>query len=323
MNQLPGTKPHQDGFDTDLGAAETREADFARALRAAIIARRTSLEALRRALEERGIQVSVATLSYWRSGRRKPDRGASMIALAELERVLRLPAGFLTSKVAPRRPGSAVASALPTHYRTTATPAVTGPGTPRDSEVVAAGLAELGLSWDDGLARLSYHDRMQIREDRTDGTHDVRTVLVAHRNGVDRFPIWYSHEDPHAFPFVTALSNCRLGRAVEFREKAAVAAEMLLEQGLDRGESVIVEHRVESIGQQAPMTSLFRRVGPPLRELVMEIRFPPRQLPRQVVQWRRVGDAAESSHPWHLVGNSSHLLVIDPAPGVYGLEWTW
>ena len=105
----------------------------------------------------------------------------------------------------------------------------------------------LGLNFDDGLERVTYHDRLEVRPDRTDGAHDVRTVFRARRAGVDRFPIWYSHSDLNAFPFVMGLSNCRLGRAIEFREKAAVAAADFVgfEEQLDR---VGVFHAVQGHG---------------------------------------------------------------------------
>lgn len=316
----PGSAGHaNDLLPSDEGAGE---AAFTRALRAAISARGVSLETLRQELLERGSKVSVATLSYWRTGRSRPDRGGSMVALAQLEEVLGLPAGFLTSKVNPRGPGREAASELRTHYRMADRPSVPGTGAPSDADVVRAGLAEVGMTWDDGLTRVSYHDRLEIRADRTDGAHDVRTVFIAARGGVERFPIWYTHDDEKAFPFVIGLSNCRLGRVVEFREKAAVAAEMILEHPLEKGESAIVEHRLESIGQTIPTMNLFRRVSGPIRELVMEVRFPPTQIPRQA--WiKRVVAGEETVTPALVTGGSLHLLRIDPAPGVYGLEWDW
>ncbi len=310
----------------DSGAfprVSSNEAEFTQALRAAIVSRGVSLESLRQSLAERGSRVSVATLSYWRSGRSMPDRGGSMIALAQLEEVLSLPAGFLTSKVKPRKPGSVVASALPTHYRTAQSPPVAIRHCESfDDAVVRAGLAELGMDWDDGLDRVSYHDRLQVRPDRTDGSHDVRTVFVATRPGAHRFPIWSTHDDRKAFPFVMGLSNCRLGRVVEFREHVAVAAEMFLDHTLDKGESTIVEHRLESIGQDLPVTQLLRRVSTPIRELVMEVRFSGEQLPR-AAKTRRIVEDTDVQEATTLVGSSVYLLVIDPDPGIYGLEWTW
>jgi len=292
-------------------------AEFSAALRAAVATRGVSLESLKNELARRGCRVSIATLSYWRSGHRSPDRGGSMLALAEMEDLLSLPAGFLTSKVNPRGPGSAVASGLPTHYQTVARREPSSEA--RDSD---SGIVELGLDWDDGLDRVSYHDRIEIREDRTDGAHDVRTVFVARRAGVDRFPVWWSHDDPKAFPFVVALTNCHLGRALEVREECAVAAEMLLDRTLDAGESFIVEHRLEAIGQNTPTLNFHRQLSAPIRELVIEVRFHPDATPRAAATRRTVG-GCDTLVPTPVVGNSLHLLEIDPLPGIYGLEWEW
>ncbi|MBW3084686.1 hypothetical protein KEM60_00875 [Austwickia sp. TVS 96-490-7B] len=323
MNELPLPDVAPDGTDAAPALVDVLEAPVTRALRAAISTRGASLESLRLALAERGSQVSVATLSYWRSGRSRPDRGGSMIALSHLEEVLRLPAGFLTSKVTPRGPGSAVASGLPTHYRVIQAPP---PGTVSvigcTPEIVRTRLVEVGMEEDDGLDRVSYHDRLEIRPDRTDGPHDVRTVFVARRPGVDRYPIWYAHDDRGAFPFVMALSNCRLGVATEFPENIAVAAEMLLDHSLAQGESTIVEHRLESIGQTTPLVNLHRGVTTSIRELVMEVRFPSSAVPREAfTRCMRHGQAVVE--PARFVGNSLHLLAIDPEPGLYGLEWVW
>ncbi len=298
-------------------------AQFPDALRAAIATRGVSLEYLRQYLSEQDLRVSVATLSYWRSGRRLPDRGPSMLVLAELEKVLELPAGFLTSKINPRRPGSRVASALPSHYETLLGPGPAfAPDTRYTEGVTNAAIEVLGLDWDDGLRRVSYHDRIEIRPDRTDGPHDVRTVFVADRDGVDRFPIWYTHDDPQAFPFVLPVSNCTLGRVAELREQVGVAAEMLLDWPLERGESYIVEHRLESIGQTRPTVNFFRRIGVGIREFVVEVRFPPEATPANAYCRRVIGEESFLVET-PMVGSSLHLLEMDPTPGVYGMEWEW
>src|SRR4051812_12317871 len=57
-------------------------------------------------LVECGCPVSPTALSYWRSGRSQPERGTSLDALAEIERLLRVSPGGLTSRLGPsRRPG--------------------------------------------------------------------------------------------------------------------------------------------------------------------------------------------------------------------------
>jgi hypothetical protein len=58
---------------------------FAGALRAAIQASGLSLDRLQHRLRERGVTISVATLSYWQSGRSQPQRSQSLVALRHLE----------------------------------------------------------------------------------------------------------------------------------------------------------------------------------------------------------------------------------------------
>ena len=66
---------------------------FAGALRDAIQARGLGLERIQERLRAEGFSVSLATLSYWQTGRSRPERRESLAALAELEKILGGPAG--------------------------------------------------------------------------------------------------------------------------------------------------------------------------------------------------------------------------------------
>ncbi|WP_113694645.1 transcriptional regulator [Amycolatopsis albispora] len=93
---------------------------FAAALRAAIRARGLGLERIRYRLRDRGVPVSLATLSYWQSGRCRPERPESLAALTELEDVLDVPPGSLTRLLPPprRRPSASLAAPRPPRQRT-------------------------------------------------------------------------------------------------------------------------------------------------------------------------------------------------------------
>ena len=75
---------------------------FAEALRHAIDQRGLGLERIRDRLNQRGVSISVATLSYWQSGRSRPERKASLAALPHLEAVLGEPPGSLLATLAPQ-----------------------------------------------------------------------------------------------------------------------------------------------------------------------------------------------------------------------------
>ena len=68
---------------------------FADVLRTAIEVRGLGLERIRDRLDAQGISLSVATLSYWQSGRSQPGRKQSIAALPHLEQLLALDQGSL------------------------------------------------------------------------------------------------------------------------------------------------------------------------------------------------------------------------------------
>ncbi|MDT8911229.1 transcriptional regulator [Amycolatopsis sp. PS_44_ISF1] len=76
---------------------------FAEALRAAIRARGLGLERIRYRLRGRGVSLSLATLSHWQSGRCRPERPESLLALGYLEDILGVPPGALRRLLGPPR----------------------------------------------------------------------------------------------------------------------------------------------------------------------------------------------------------------------------
>jgi hypothetical protein len=70
---------------------------FAASFRDAINARGLTLARLHEQLRARGNSVSMATLSYWRSGARRPEGAQSMAALTDIEQLLHLEPGSLTA----------------------------------------------------------------------------------------------------------------------------------------------------------------------------------------------------------------------------------
>ena len=69
--------------------------DFADALSAALRHRRMTLSTLRDRLGDLDCKVSVATLSYWQTGRSLPTRAGSLRTVGAIERVLELPPNSL------------------------------------------------------------------------------------------------------------------------------------------------------------------------------------------------------------------------------------
>ncbi|MFC7616236.1 hypothetical protein ACFQV2_24925 [Actinokineospora soli] len=81
-----------------------RTGPFEVALDAAIEASGLTLERLRSRLADCGVTVSRTAISYWRTGRSRPERDESLAALAGLEQVLGLPSASLVALLGGRRP---------------------------------------------------------------------------------------------------------------------------------------------------------------------------------------------------------------------------
>ncbi|WP_168583355.1 hypothetical protein [Gephyromycinifex aptenodytis] len=289
----------------------TDPTDFAAALRAAISARGLSLDQIRRGLARHGITVSVATLSYWQSGRSRPERASSLAAIGPLEELLELPRGFLGSRLPPSRRLSAESL----EYSSSFAELDSG------KDGISAAVAELGLSYDDGFAGVSVHDRVDMRADRSQGPRYVRTVMTAQREGLDRFPVWVYTDETAAYPIVTAVANCRIGRIREFPELRGVAAEVILDRALHIGETTLVEHCIELVGQEQEHTYLLRSLVRQTRELVLEARFSPKSLPVRVWEVTELdGVTRRRDLP---VYPAVQALFTDCVPGKYTLMWEW
>lgn len=80
---------------------DDRSGAFAAALRAAISERGVTLARLQSQLKDDGNPVSMATLSYWRSGDRQPEGAQSLSVVEGIEDRLGLHRGHLGSLLLP------------------------------------------------------------------------------------------------------------------------------------------------------------------------------------------------------------------------------
>ncbi|CRK56007.1 hypothetical protein [Alloactinosynnema sp. L-07] len=244
---------------------QTPHADpFPDALRAAIRARGLGLERIRDRLRVLGAPVSVAALSYWQSGRCRPERPDSLIALAHLESVLEVPAGSLISLLGPPRPRG--------RWLTGAAPDIEAYWP--NKALVRAAVRSVNSRWDQRLTRISQHDLVTVGPDRELRSILSRQVLRADEDGPDRWVV-ILHLDDHTrpLPVVRPLRHCTLGRTVHQPGDGLLVTELLFDRPLARGETIITEHEV---GYQAPYplaTNYERKFRRPVREFVVEVGF--------------------------------------------------
>lgn len=285
------------------------EGGFAPLLRSAIHDSGLSLERVQAKLAERGVDISVATLSYWQSGRSEPGRRASVAALPQVEELLGLSAGQLQAHLARtvRSRGNVAGTLL------------------RDILDSTDPMSDRLLRADSRLREMLeiISDHCTIHVDKSCRMHSrwVRRVLVSEVDGADRFLVLRVKHDPHGpDPTFEPLLHCSAGEIYVDHRSALIAQEVLLDRVLDRGESIIVEYALSGPPTDMEYASA-RRAS--LRELVLEIQFDPAALPSscQLVQSNLDG-ADQVRAPISL--DSTHCLRVirhNLPAGRYAVQW--
>ncbi|GAA3666974.1 hypothetical protein GCM10022267_61770 [Lentzea roselyniae] len=281
--------------------------EFAEALRTAITNRGLGLERLREHLAQHGVSVSMTTLSYWQTGRSRPERMKSLQAVVHLEHILQVPPGHLSELLGPPRPrGRWLRKA----------PAPMSAFWPDPSHVEHA-LLDVETRWDDQLIRVSQQDFVTVGADRTERSFRSRQVLSASMNGPDRWVvIMNSDEYGRPLPELRALKNCEIGRLVQDEDRGFLVAELMFDRVLRKGESIVIEHELVNQDEElSPLAFSYERAFRlPTREYVLELTFEG-AAPASVVQ------LADNSQ----VEPSRTLLDVslDVQPGVRGFRWDW
>lgn len=289
-------------------------ASFSEVLSAAIQRRGLSLERIRARLEAAGVPVSIATLSYWQSGRSLPTRSRSHHTLVELERILDLDSGALTSlthSTAGRRRRAVF---------------------PWDSVVPLSDMAtdiieSLGMEMPGHLARVTMQDVLHIKADRTEGVQLTSILWRAERNGLHRWPIVMEQDadDDGAVPTVEALSGCVVGEVVEVPDRHLLVAEMLASRPLQRGDHLLARYQTTFARTRRLSYRMSRSVADPLRALSLIVEFDERALPSNVSYSYQESVEAEplTVAPVELTACEAQVSRVDTAPGVHSLMWDW
>jgi hypothetical protein len=287
-----------------------RVGPFDVALRAAIRARGLSLDRLREHLRARGVTVTTATLSYWQSGRSRPERRDSVRGLRQLEAVLELPPGSLVALLGPPRVRRSAPAGISRFWP--------------DGRLVDAAVSDVDTRWDERLTRLSQHDVVTVGPDRDEREFHSRQVLRAEADGPDRWVV-ILHLDEHdrPLPELRGLRGCRMGRSVHRPEDGLLVVELLFARPLARGETVLTEHTLVNRAPCPLATNYERKFRLPVREYVLEIRFSPEAVPavcrRYAEQDGKPGEYSDAVPE----SGAVHGVALNFGPGRYGFDWDW
>lgn len=318
----PTTSPHRarpDQAPPDLSKL-LRTGPFDVALRAAIRTSRLSLERIQHRLRTRGTPVSITALSYWQSGRRRPERPDSLLALQQLEDVLGVPDGALSALLGPPKPrgrsrGDAGAPPLASLWSDNAT---------------AAGLLnQIDTSPDSNLTRLSQHDLVEIDAEGRQRRARIRQLVQAERNGVDRWITVFDNAGTDVPPpAIRTLRSCQLGQVLTDHARGVVVAELVFDRPLDRGETMLMEYEVVHSADGLHGTdqdhTYARRFRLPIREYVVELQFDPGTPPLTCESYVAHPDGQEIGPPKPLLVDRqgrAHSVVLDFGLGAFCVRW--
>lgn len=280
--------------------------DFADALSAALRHRRMTLSTLRDRLGDLDCKVSVATLSYWQTGRSLPTRAGSLRTVGAIERVLELPPNSLHNAL--RRgahPSWSPISRLP------------------DETKPAEVLARMGLGFDIPFTQVVMHD--VIRTGCPDGLEHqhIRQLIRADVDGIARLPaIFYSANDEE-LPELVMSHGVRMGERVLVESMNALVCELVLTQTLASGQTHWFEYDalwpsadedgINSHGRAAPRGATF---------LVMGVVFEGERPLQARFCHTSAGDSVSSElAEWRPVPREVQHTLRNAPPGTYELEW--
>lgn len=284
---------------------------FHQAFGEALARRRVSLAWLHQRLAESGRPVSVTALSYWRSGRSQPERGTSLDAIEEIERLLGLVPGSLGSLIGPsRRPGPRQPE-LSTEELFAATPGI---------RPALDALGFIGLA--DEMTEHLRHVIVDVDESGRMSGAQVRTMMRARFDAARRTPMLVSLDEAGRAPTFVAVAGCSIGRTEVDHENGVYGIELLLDRELAQGETHMFEVNVV-FPEPSTDTWFDHFAARRLAELLVWARFDPARLPRHVERYVQ-DDDGEQIEPLTLgSGTSAHAMERGFGPGIMGIRWQW
>lgn len=285
-------------------------ASFSRAFGEALSRSGRSLSWLQRRLVDRANPVSIATLSYWRSGERTPEGAASLAAVEEIERLLDLETGSLSGLVSERvRLG-----------------AIHAPENPFTEAQIVAALDETLEILDapplDITRELSTHVIGDVAADGYLRRSTTRTLIqsVIPRPVVAVTYTLLSAEDTIDRPKIS-VRGARVIRDHLHSSAHVYAYVMQLDEPLTPGATTMLE--ISMVGDDEytsqPETGAF--VVRPIRDLVIWTRFHPDAIPDWIDELEKTEATEELIRRPLRPQASIHQARRDFGPGALGIHW--
>lgn len=284
---------------------------FAQALRRAIDTRGVTLTWLHETLAARGTAISMATLSSWRSGARRPEGPRSVVLVAAVELALGIPAGALSDLVGPSH----------------RTGRIGDPRFPWDDQALEAAAMEafeaFGADFPPPVRELTASAVTDVGPSGRISSRVTRTLLQSTADDVTSYPLlevmpWVAIPQPT----FTVLSGGRVSATFSHSSGRVHGALIGLNQPLGAGATTMLEVEVEFSPEGPALHETGHGVGRSIRELLLWIRFAPQAMPDWCNLVEEVSGQPLSATPLVLDrGGSGHASRSRFGPGALGVHW--
>lgn len=280
--------------------------DFATTLTEAIAGQPLTLERIAARLRAAGTPASVATLSYWKTGRKLPTRARSREVLAELDHILGLAPGTLTATL----------DACPTWSDDVI------PSAPNARTLLAELGVDVGRQW----TKVHTHDRLTVDERGHEVRQVSRQLLRAEVDGAHRWPIVLEQDSglPGSVGLVRAISGMEIAAARHLPEAHLTVAAAAVPYPVPRGTMVAVEFEIEWGPQREPSHRMQLCLPGSSVTAILEVEF------AQQPGWMRryhcgTQPDAHTEYFDDLVQRPGWVqaVVTDAPAGIHGLTWDW
>lgn len=282
---------------------------FAAALRAAISERGITLSRLQKLLADDGNLVSMATLSYWRSGDRQPEGAQSLSVVDGIEDRLGLTRGHLSSRLAPSsRLGPVAPPRLPFDEE-------------RENRETEETLAALRSAPQHALRDLS--TQLTVRVGATGAVESVvmRALVQATHGVITELPlIDIAPEDTEVMSVISAVVGGRVDREYLHPGHLLSGVVIALDEPITTGGTTLFEFTESYPPGYPPRQSAWHATSRPARETLIWVHFHPDALPSWCEEYLETEDEYLSSMR-SVRSGSVHVARHGFGPGVLGIRW--
>lgn len=289
--------------------AETSDGAFAAALRAAISERGITLAKLRSQLIDDGNPVSMATLSYWRSGDRQPEGAHSLSVVAGIEDRLGVKNGHLSGLLRPSpRLGIVAPPRLPFDEE-------------REQRETEETLRELGAAPQDALRDLSTQMTVLVGADGAVRRVVMRSLVQATRGTIATLPIIdVAPVETDVMSVITDVVGGRIEREYLHPGRLLSGVVIALDEPISAGETTLIEFTESFPEGYPPRQTAWHATSRAARETLIWVRFHPDALPSWCEEYAETEEEYSSSMRAVRSG-SVHLARHGFGPGVLGFRW--